>query len=130
LRQTNGRRLPPRRRTTAANPLLNATVNATVNVTVTCTGTTANQNDSGGYGTGKETNLNICRPAQTQRRRKRPRQRRGGYLNEVVMAFVTGLIFGLSFGAIFGVGAVAILVAGKGADRDYESEANEPREWR
>jgi len=64
LRQTNGRRLPARRRTTAANPLLNATV--------TCTGTTANQNDSGGYGTGKEANLNICRPAQTPRRRKPP----------------------------------------------------------
>jgi hypothetical protein len=46
------------------------------------------------------------------------------------MPFVTGLIFGLSFGAIFGAGIVAMLAAGKRADRDYESEANEPREPR
>jgi hypothetical protein len=46
------------------------------------------------------------------------------------MPFVTGLIFGLSFGAIFGAGIVAILAAGKRADQDYESEANEPRERR
>jgi len=46
------------------------------------------------------------------------------------MPFVTGLIFGLSFGAIFGAGIVAMLAAGKRADWDYESEANEPRERR
>jgi hypothetical protein len=59
-------RAAARRRTTAANPLLNATV--------TCTGTTINQNDSRGYGTRKQINLNICRPAPTPRRRKPPRQ--------------------------------------------------------
>src|SRR5882724_13515246 len=36
--------------TTATDPLLNATV--------TCTGTTLNQNDPNGFGTGNETNLN------------------------------------------------------------------------
>ena len=46
------------------------------------------------------------------------------------MPFVTGLIFGLSFGAIFGAGILAMLAAGKRADQDYESEANEPRERR
>ena len=46
------------------------------------------------------------------------------------MPFVTGLLFGLSFGAIFGAGILAMLAAGKRADQDYESEANEPRERR